>query len=108
MLDTTLGEITLSPQEQAIVDSLARQKAKLIETLLAWSAQNSGSHNQAGLTAMRELLRTRARRLNASVTDRDLAEGEYVTPSGEKKTVSYAPRAPHSALWNLVKKRMWA
>jgi len=91
MLDTTLGEITLSPQEQAIVDSLARQKAKLIETLLAWSAQNSGSHNQAGLTAMRELLRTRARRLNASVTDRDLAEGEYVTPSGEKKTVSYAP-----------------
>jgi len=55
------------------------------------SAQNSGSHNTEGLEAMRALLRERASRLGATITDRTLTAGEYITPAGEKNTVSYAP-----------------
>jgi glutamate carboxypeptidase len=40
---------------------------------------------------MRALLRDYAARLNASVTDKSLTNGEYVTPAGEIKTVNYAP-----------------
>lgn len=40
---------------------------------------------------MRKLLRDHATRLDAKVVDCGLASGEYVTSSGEKKIVSYAP-----------------
>ena len=91
MLDTSISELTLSGAEQAIIETLPPLKAELIKTLLEWSSQNSGSHNAEGLEAMRVLLRARAARLDANVIDRELAAGEYVTPAGEKKTVSYAP-----------------
>lgn len=91
MLNQTLSALDLSPQEQAILDTLPPQKPELVETLLAWSSQNSGSHNAEGLEVMRGLLSVRAARLGAIVTERNLAAGEYVTPAGEKKTVSYAP-----------------
>ena len=91
MLDTSISELTLSGAEQAIIETFPLLKAELIKTLLEWSSQNSGSHNAEGLEAMRGLLRARAARLNANVVDRELAAGEYVTPAGEKKTVSYAP-----------------
>ena len=91
MLDTSISELTLSGAEQAIIETLPPLKAELIKTLLEWSSQNSGSHNANGLEAMRVLLRARAARLDANVIDRELAAGEYVTPAGEKKTVSYAP-----------------
>ena len=91
MLDTSISELTLSGAEQAIIETFPLLKAELIKTLLEWSSQNSGSHNAEGLEAMRVLLRARAARLDANVIDRELAAGEYVTPAGEKKTVSYAP-----------------
>jgi len=91
MLDTSISELTLNGAEQAIIETLPPLKAELIKTLLEWSSQNSGSHNAEGLEAMRGLLRARAARLDANVVDRALAAGEYVTPAGEKKTVSYAP-----------------
>ena len=91
MLDTSISELTLSGAEQAIIETFPLLKAELIKTLLEWSSQNSGSHNANGLEAMRVLLRARAARLDANVIDRELAAGEYVTPAGEKKTVSYAP-----------------
>ena len=91
MLDTSISELTLNGAEQAIIETLPPLKAELIKTLLEWSSQNSGSHNAEGLEAMRGLLRARAARLDANVIDRELAAGEYVTPAGEKKTVSYAP-----------------
>ncbi len=91
MPDITMAELTLTPLEQQILDTLPPQKDDLVQTLLAWSSQNSSSHNAEGLTAMRALLRRRAVRLDASITDYDLASGEYVTSAGEKKIVSYAP-----------------
>ena len=91
MADALLSKLVLSPQEHTIIETLPPQKSELIETLLAWSAQNSGSHNAEGLETMRALLREHASRLGATITDRSLAAGEYVTPAGEKKTVSYAP-----------------
>lgn len=90
MLDLPLAAIALSPQEKAIVDTIAPQKDKLTKTLLIWSSQNSGSHNAEGLETMRGLLREYAICLDADMTERDLATGEYITPAGEKKTVSYA------------------
>ncbi len=84
--------LALSRAEQALVDAIAEQKAELTQTMLAWSAQNSGSHNAQGLEAMRGLLRERAQaRLPGTVRDQPLDTGEYVTAKGEKKTVTYAP-----------------
>ena len=91
MPNSALAEITLTPEEQDILDTLPPLKTELVQTLMEWSSQNSGSHNSEGLTAMRTLLRERAVRLNAAVTDRNLESGAYVTRAGEKKTVSYVP-----------------
>jgi glutamate carboxypeptidase len=81
----------ISPQERAILNAIAGQKPEMVETLLAWSAQNSGSHNAAGLRAMRALLRAQAQRLPVEITDRPLETGEYITPKGEKERREYAP-----------------
>lgn len=91
MLDRSLSKLKLSSDEQKILETIPPLRAELIETLLSWSAQNSGSHNADGLEAMRELLRARAVRLNANVVDCCLTSGEYVSPSGEKKNVQYIP-----------------
>jgi len=64
MPNSALAEITLTPEEQDILDTLPPLKTELVQTLMEWSSQNSGSHNSEGLTAMRTLLRERAVRLN--------------------------------------------
>ncbi len=91
MLEHSFSNLILNPTETSIVETIPPQKAELVTTLLEWSRQNSGSHNSVGLEAMRDLLRVRAARLDATVSDQDLSDGEYVTPAGEKKTVRYAP-----------------
>lgn len=91
MSDRSIQTLNLTSAERSILESIPPQKAELVETLLQWSSQNSGSHNSEGLEAMRKLLRVRAAGLDAKVVDCVLASGESVTPSGEKKTVSYAP-----------------
>lgn len=86
-----MTELTLTPQERAILDAIAAKKAELVQTLLSWSSQNSGSHNAEGLRAMRALLASRAKVLNGKVRDCELPDGQYVSPSGVKETVSYVP-----------------
>ena len=86
-----MSNFSLSKFEQSIVSSIASQKRELVETLFAWSSQNSGSQNVAGLQAMRALLKAYVTRLGGSVIDRQLASGQYVTPAGEKETVIYTP-----------------
>ena len=87
----TAENITLSPTERAIIDGIAAQKERLIETMLAWSAQNSGSHNRMGLDAMRGLLRAQAARLPVEITQRALTPSTFVTPKGAKEKAEYAP-----------------
>ena len=91
MSDRSIQTLNLTSVEKSILETIPPQKAELVETLLQWSSQNSGSHNPEGLEAMRKLLRDHATRLDAKVMDCGLASGEYVTSSGEKKIVSYAP-----------------
>ncbi len=91
MSDRSIQTLNLTSVEKSILETIPPQKAELVETLLQWSSQNSGSHNPEGLEAMRKLLRDHATRLDAKVVDCGLASGEYVTSSGEKKIVSYAP-----------------
>ena len=58
-----MSNLSLSKTEQAIVNSIVSKKSELVETLLTWSAQNSGSKNEAGLQAMRDLLKSYVTRL---------------------------------------------
>ena len=86
-----MSKLSLSKSEQTIVSSIASRKEELVETLFAWSSQNSGSKNEAGLQAMRALLKSYVARLGGAVIDRQLASGQYVTPAGKKETVNYTP-----------------
>lgn len=88
-LSSPLAALTAS--ERDIVSAIAAQKDEMIKTLLVWSAQNSGSHNRAGLDAMRALLTQYAAGLPAKITDTALMPGEYVTANGIKAPVNYAP-----------------
>lgn len=91
MSHQVIQKLNLTSSEISILQTIPPQKAELVETLLLWSSHNSGSHNAEGLETMRDLLRVRAARLDAKVVDCGLSSGEYVTDSGEKETVSYAP-----------------
>lgn len=86
-----MAQLSLTSQERSILDELAAKKDELVQTLLSWSSQNSGSHNSEGLKAMRALLSVRAERLGGEVRECELTPGLYVTPQGEKKEVSYVP-----------------
>ena len=58
---------------------------------MAWSSQNSGSHNRGGLTAMRGLLAERFAELPGEVKETPLPEGEHVALSGEVEAITYEP-----------------
>jgi len=60
-----------------------------------WSAQNSGSHNRAGLIAMRGLLSDRFSSLPAKLEEVALPKGEYVAKNGEVETITYEPALGH-------------
>lgn len=85
------SELHITSIERSIIDSSALKHNDRVQTLLKWSAQNSGSYNVQGLTNMRSLLRNYAGKLPGEVTERILTQGEYVTPQGEKRTVNYEP-----------------
>ncbi|MGB0907749.1 MAG: hydrolase [Maricaulaceae bacterium] len=91
MTEISNFKLELTSDESRFLNGVAAGHDTRVETLLAWSAQNSGSHNAEGLTAMRALLRDYAGKLPGEVTERILAQGEYVTPQGEKRSVSYEP-----------------
>lgn len=89
---STTPTLTLSDDDRAILDAIPARHEDMIETLLAWSAQNSGSHNTDGLAAMRAMIADAANvMLPATTTERDLPTGEYVTAKGIKETVTYQP-----------------
>lgn len=83
--------LTLTTIESKILAAVPDRQTSMVETLLAWSSQNSGSHNVDGLRAMRGMLCAAVADLPGTVRDLPLSTGEYVTPKGEKKTVSYEP-----------------
>ncbi|WP_371397153.1 hydrolase [Fretibacter rubidus] len=83
--------ISISDKEAAILKTIDDQQGSMVKTLLAWSSQNSGSHNRDGLIAMRALLMDAAKVLPGRCTELPLAPGEYVTAAGVKEVVHYEP-----------------
>lgn len=86
----SVSDITLTRQENRLLENIDDAHAELIETVKTWSAQNSGSHNREGLDAMRGLLHTQFSVLPGEITHRDLPRGEYITPKGETQAIDYA------------------
>lgn len=83
--------LRMTDAEQNLLNGVAAKYDNRVATLLAWSSQNSGSHNPEGLTAMRALLRGYAQKLPGVIIDQNLATGECITPHGEKQVVTYEP-----------------
>lgn len=83
--------LKLSSNDRDILATIPGQHDAMVKTLLAWSAQNSGSHNADGLSAMRALLIEAAQSLPGTVSELALSKGEYVTAKGVKEVVDYAP-----------------
>jgi len=83
--------LTLTRQEQRLIDGLDDQQADMLNTVERWSAQNSGSHNREGLTAMRGLLAERFAALPGKLTEEALPDGECVGIGGEIENIKYQP-----------------
>ena len=83
--------ISLTSTEQSIINKMDEGQSERVGTIENWSSQNSGSRNRAGLDTMRALLADRFAALPGQVSNVDLADGEYVSNSGEVERVEYAP-----------------
>ncbi|WP_017930822.1 hydrolase [Robiginitomaculum antarcticum] len=84
-------KITISDEERALLNIIASHQNDMVERVQTWSAINSGSHNRAGLDAMRANLRDAFASLGGQIAEPDLAQGTYVTAAGEQTHVEYAP-----------------
>ncbi len=84
-------DLTLTRQEQSLIDHIDDQHTDMLAATERWSLQNSGSHNRAGLIAMRGLLSERFAELPGKLTEAALPDGEYVAVNGEIETVIYEP-----------------
>ncbi len=84
-------DLTLTRQEQSLIDHIDDQHTDMLATTERWSSQNSGSHNREGLIAMRGLLSDRFAELPGELTEVILAEGEYVAVNGDVETIIYEP-----------------
>ncbi|MDB2439804.1 hydrolase [Hellea sp.] len=86
-----MTQITLTSSESTLVDGVDDNFSDMLSTVMAWSSQNSGSHNRSGLIAMRGLLSERFAELPGEVEEVPLPEGEYVALSGEVEAITYEP-----------------
>ncbi len=86
-----MTKISMTSSENSLIEHLDDFAAEMLSTVEGWSAQNSGSHNRAGLSAMRSLLSDRFRSLPGEISEVTLPEGQHVAPNGEVQTVAYEP-----------------
>lgn len=88
---TFIDDLTLSPAEQKVIDGLRLRNSSMVETVQAWSRQNSGSSNREGLIAMRALLSDAFRALPAKQKDIALPQGQFISDKGQSESVKYEP-----------------
>ena len=86
-----MTQLSLTSAEQILVDKVDDNAADMLSTVEKWSAQNSGSHNRAGLTAMRGLLSDRFSSLPGNLEEVTLPTGEYVAKNGQVESITYEP-----------------
>ncbi|MFZ5670049.1 MAG: hydrolase [Pseudomonadota bacterium] len=77
----------LTPDETAILDSLADRNSGLVERAVDWCAINSGSRNLNGLEAMRGVLCDAFAVLPGDLTDRPLAPTIEVAAEGREREI---------------------
>ena len=86
-----VSSLSISKEECKILDTLGDKQSAMVETLMAWSSINSGSHNREGLQSMRKVLLEAGKALPGEVRELPLKTGEYVNAKGQKEAVHYEP-----------------
>lgn len=81
----------LNSHENEIVNDLVQNHDDMVETLLTWSLQNSGSLNREGLAKMRELLRAKFSSLPGQITDVALSSQSIISKTGEEVMREFEP-----------------
>lgn len=97
----------LSDRESRIIASLRARQNDMVDTVIAWSAVNSGSRNLAGLAEMRDLIRERLAPLGESisicppdqVTSYDTTGSQVPLPHGDNLHVRKRPDANRRILF---------
>ena len=88
---TFFKSLDVSVQERDLLHKLHGQHGYMVETVQAWSRQNSGSYNKSGLSAMRAILADSFKVLPAVQSEYKLPQGEAVALSGEIAPIDYEP-----------------
>ena len=83
--------LKLDAKETSLIDSVDVQADAMLDTLLSWSAINSGSRNRNGLQQMRAVLSDYFNDFPGTISDTALAPGEYVQNDGVRAEVEYEP-----------------
>ena len=86
-----MTQISLTSSEAKLLDEVDNHAAEMLASTEQWSAQNSGSYNRSGLTAMRSLLSERFSTLPGEISEVHLPEGQHVTVQGEVQNITYEP-----------------
>ena len=86
-----MTQTCLTSSENSLIERLDDCAAEMLSTVELWSAQNSGSYNREGLSAMRSLLSDRFRSLPAEILEINLPQGQQVAANGEIQSIIYEP-----------------
>lgn len=86
-----MSEVTLDSTERQVLDWIDGRADSMIGAVKDWSRINSGSHNRAGLDAMRKVLAEAFGELEADISEIELPPSQVVEKTGEIREVGYAP-----------------
>ncbi len=81
----------LSPEEKAVLDSIAERGSAIVDRAVAWSDVNSGSRNLEGLNAVRGLLKDAFAVLPTEPQDIPLASSIEIAADGREKEQPHPP-----------------
>ncbi|ATQ43403.1 hydrolase [Caulobacter mirabilis] len=81
----------LSPEEKAVLDSIAERGSAIVDRAIAWSDVNSGSRNLDGLNAVRGLLKDAFAVLPTEPQDIPLAASIEIAADGREREQPHPP-----------------
>jgi len=83
--------LTLNTDEKSVLDWIDSRSDHMIDTVKAWSAINSGSHNKDGLERQRACLNDAFSELDGEISAVDLPPSTIVEPDGTVREQEYTP-----------------
>jgi len=90
-IEANISKLVLSASEKLALHALAGRQGAMQKKMIAWSHINSGSHNEAGLRAMRAQLCTAFAPLPGVISEPHLQPGKLVEPNGRISDIDYEP-----------------